>query len=253
MELKFEHRTLRTPVDTVNILTAGGIKMGSITEIFGPNAAGKSSIAYQIAKYFQEDYPDGKVYVIDTENSADYIRLKSSFKLDLDVSRFEVEYPPNLEAGFKLLNRACLEDYKLEDGTERPILVIWDTIAVGRPERETAVGISFEEKDLYNMGINSGGMNLRPRIIEHSLAILMPLLIEKPVSIIILNQVRTSGFNNPGGPSTKSSSGGNAMKHAMHYKFFLRKKKELTAGFFGESNADRKLDKAGTPKRTAKS
>ena len=242
MKLEFHYRTLRTPIDTVNLLTAGGLRMGSMTELYGPNASGKSSIAYQMARFFQKDYSNGQVRLIDSESSADYIRLKTSFGLDLSEEKFSMIPIANLEEGFSAIVDAC-NDSLDDKGNEKPILLIWDTIAVGKPAKELEV--AFDNKDSDNIGINAGGMNLRSRVIEHGLAVSMTAMSGKPVTLIIINQIRTTGFGSYTGPTQKHSSGGVALKHYVHYKFHVRRKKSLTAEHFGDKS-ERKGDKEGT-------
>jgi len=42
---KFEHNVIRTPIDTLNVIGAGGLLQGTITELWGPPGSGKSAYA----------------------------------------------------------------------------------------------------------------------------------------------------------------------------------------------------------------
>lgn len=75
---------IRTPIDTLNLIGAGGINMGTITEIYGANHSGKSAFAYQTAGNFLEDNPYGFVTILDCESSVDYVRMKYTFDIDMD-------------------------------------------------------------------------------------------------------------------------------------------------------------------------
>lgn len=110
MRLAFKHEVISTPIDTFNILNCGGLKEQSITEIYGKERAGKSSLAYEIGANFQRKYPKtGQVVVIDAENSmpggASYMRFLNTFGYDLD--RLSIEPTDTLEEGFATLTDIC--------------------------------------------------------------------------------------------------------------------------------------------------
>lgn len=95
------HEVVRTPIDTLNVLGAGGIKRGSILQIYGTAGSGKSTFCYQTASMDLVDNEDCVLDIIDVENSADIIRLVHAFKLDMD--RVTIHHMPTLEAAFKLV------------------------------------------------------------------------------------------------------------------------------------------------------
>lgn len=97
------HRVIRTPIDTVNIFGAGGIRQGSIAEIYGFEKSGKSTFSYQTGGLFLKDNPQGVVHIIDVENSVDLLRLREVFKYEM--RRVKVHHCRTLESAFSLLNR----------------------------------------------------------------------------------------------------------------------------------------------------
>ena len=203
--------------------------MGKVAEIFGPAQSGKSAFSYQMMRYFQEDYPHGRVWIIDSEKSLDFIRMKHVFGIQLEPTEdnpkpVTVMQAASLENGFNILQRACDAGVN-EDGTEKyPILVVWDTIAVAKPESEL---IAAYNDDYADLGINSVGLTLRARVMEQGLATFMSKMYGRPLTVLLINQVRTSGFGSWKGPTTKNSSGGNALKHYIHYRFYIEKKKRI--------------------------
>lgn len=96
-----KHEVIRTPIDILNILGAGGIKRGSIIQMYGTSQAGKSTFCYQTASYDMMDNEDCVLDIIDVEASTDLIRLSHSFKLDMD--RVSIYHFASLEEAFKLI------------------------------------------------------------------------------------------------------------------------------------------------------
>lgn len=96
-----KNHVIRTPIDILNILGAGGLKPGSIAQMYGKPGSGKSTFCYQTAAIYQMDHPDAAIHIIDVENSVDMIRLVHVFKLDMD--RVRIHNLQTLEEAFKLL------------------------------------------------------------------------------------------------------------------------------------------------------
>lgn len=280
---------IKTPVDLINILTAGGLNQGTITEIYGGNGSGKSCLAYQTASMFLKDNPYGFVTILDCEGSTDFIRFKHTFELDLE--RSIVKSQDSLETCFESIasiisntqkqfsSKIYLEDvlkqseseiknlctknkielkYEQENPSDplidksrerlilellyegiireksqlTPHLIIWDSIAASRTR--TAVTKLIEEGA---SGLNAGGMNEKPRLITDKMNIVMSNIVNKPITLLVLNQVSLTGFGSYTGPK-EGSSGGNALKHAAHYRFYFHKK--------GQVLSENKKDVVGT-------
>ena len=288
------HNVIRTPIDTINIVGAGGIDQGTICECAGPPGSGKSAFAYGTASNFLIDNPDGVVVILDPELSADLIRLEHTFQLDM--TRVLIRNARTLESGFAEFNRviadletqvtaeetvtAFLANWDLkkavkamkEAGLEpdlelldpnvsppeiitkaqaalatllafrgklkpertTPVLVIWDTIAASMPKAELEA--AQEGKD----PMNAGGMGLRARTLTPNLMIMMTALYNKPVTVLLLNQIRMTGFGTWKGPE-ETSSGGHALKHTNHYYFWFEWAKKIY-------DEDRKMNIGSTSK-----
>lgn len=98
-----EHQVIRTPIDTVNIFGAGGIRQGTISEIYGFEKSGKSTFSYQTGGLFLSDNANGVVHIIDAENSVDRLRLELTFRYDM--KRIVLHRCRTLEASFDVLNQ----------------------------------------------------------------------------------------------------------------------------------------------------
>ena len=53
-----------TPILALNDFLGGGIPLGAIIEVYGPNSAGKSSIMYETLGNFQKEYSNGVAFII---------------------------------------------------------------------------------------------------------------------------------------------------------------------------------------------
>lgn len=304
-----KHLVLRTPIDTLNILGAGGLKSGSIVMPYGEPGSGKSTFCYQTAGLFHKDNPDAMVHIIDVENSVDVNRLKYVFNLDMD--RVMVHYTPTLEGAFKLFLDICtnmsyqqigsyqngrkkvkilskkqvfeMEDKELfsyceqfsiptpnpkqdskpirakdydndrekvlkalglacgytlkEYGGPLPTLVVWDTIAVSRPQAE------LDKVAEGNMDKNAAGMNVAAQVISTKLSACLSSMGAKPLTLFLPNQVRNKADGFMGG-FKEGYSGGWAVGHNAHYilKFTKRDNRDSRAKNFDE---DKQL-KTGT-------
>lgn len=279
MKHVWSHNVIRTPIDVVNIIGAGGIDQGTISELAGPPGSGKSAYAYDTAANFLADNQDGVVIILDPELSVDLIRLEFTFKLDM--TRVLIKNARTLESGYgeiyrvlgdqdkqalvkttvddfvknwdlkeaiKMMKTAELEpDLSLLDDTvsskeiviraqkslatllafrgllkpsrPTPVLVVWDTIATSKPSAEVTAALAGKDPR------DAGGLGLRARINEVNLAIVMSSLFNRPVTIFLLNQIRTTGLGSY--QVTEVSSGGNALKHANHYYFWFSKNKKV--------------------------
>lgn len=275
MKHLWKHDIIRTPIDTLNIIGAGGVDQGTITELAGPPGSGKSAYAYECAANFLIDNPDGVVVILDPELSVDLIRLEYTFKLDM--TRVLIRNARTLENGYgeiyriiadqdkQAVTKTTVEDFLkswdlkeaiklmksvqlepdlslldevisskevvvkaqrslatllafrglLKPSRPTPILVVWDTIAASKPSAEVEAALKGNDPR------DAGGMGLRARINEVNLAIVMSSLFTRPITVFLLNQIRTAGIGTY--HVTETSSGGNALKHAAHYQLWFSK------------------------------
>jgi len=206
---------VETPIIALNDLLGGGLPLGAIVEIFGPNASGKSSMMYETLGNFQKQYPEGVAFIIDSEASTDDSRLR---QLGVDPLRAPRMGASSLEDGFEqivnILKKMAGDDrYK-----DFPVLIVWDTIAATPSRAQITTG------DMYG-----GGMAERARIIKNSLANIFPLIENQNALIVLLNQVMAEiGGWKPG----ITSAGGNGLKHDVHMRIEVNGGKTNYDGVF---------------------
>lgn len=183
-----------TPIYALNCLLGGGLPLGAILEVYGPNAAGKSSLMYETLGNFQKDYPDGVAFIIDSEASTDDTRLKA---LGVDPLRAPRMGASTLEDGFEQIVAILKKMTNDKRYKGFPVFIIWDTIAA------TPTRAQLEEGKMY-----AGGMAERARILKTSLTNIFTLIEKQNVLLVLLNQVMAEiGGWRPG----ETSAGGNAL------------------------------------------
>lgn len=206
---------VETPLVALNDLLGGGLPLGSILEVFGPNASGKSSFMYETLGNFQKQYPNGVSFIIDTETSTDDARLR---QLGVDPLRAPRMGAATLEDGFEQINLIMKKMVDNERYKGFPVFILWDTIA-SAPTRSQA-----KSGEMY-----SGGMAERARILKTALMTIFPLIEKQNVILVLLNQVMAEiGGWRPG----VTSAGGNALKHDIHMRLQIDGGKTVYDGVY---------------------
>lgn len=192
---------VETPVIALNDLLGGGLPLGCMIEVFGPNASGKSSMMYETLGNFQKKYSNGVAFIIDSESSTDDSRLR---QLGVDPMRAPRMGAATLEDGFEQINKIMSKMVNNEAYKGFPVFILWDTIA-SCPTRA-----QLESGKMY-----AGGMAERARILKTSLMTIFPLIEKQNVLLVLLNQITAEiGGWRPG----VTSGGGNALKHDIHMR-----------------------------------
>lgn len=241
--MKFDnlvHR-LRTPLETINILGCGGIKMGTLCECWGPPGGGKSTFCYQTGSYYQKDYPDGYLHLIDAENSFDEVRMRSIFDINIDSTKFKVDPAPTIEDAFeKIVEGAALA--KKEGVPYLAIVDSWTVLNTKSALENVEEHIKNPEKTELSM--NSGGMMYKPRAGRHFLNLLMPMMYQAPMTVLIINQATTEmgRFS-----ATIGSGGGYGLKHDIQFSMCFTKKDssidgDVKLGFMNTTLATSQVD-----------
>lgn len=175
-------------------LGCGGIRKGSIVEIFGPESVGKTTLSLHLAKQFQSI---GKpVLYIDSERmlTKDTIR-----RFGIDESSFYLLDVDNLEDAFE----SCI----IVAGSFGAIIL--DSIA-GLPVKAQRDG-----------NVGDSHISVKAKIISDTLPIIAPILSKSGCTFIITNQIRDKVsimFGNPEG-----TTGGRALKHFAALRLNIRR------------------------------
>lgn len=182
----------------------GGIPRARMTEIYGPEGVGKTTLALGICKHANKQ--GLKVLYIDVENMLDYAYAKSLVG-ELDTENFVILQPSTGEDALRLARKAILSG---EFG-----VVIIDSVGALAPEKE-------KEGDIDDMQYA-----LVPRLITKFLRLVAYDVRVKNVALVFINQVRDNI-----GSYIKSFSvpGGHALKHYCSLRIQLKKGEQIKAG-----------------------
>lgn len=167
-----------------------GIPKGRITEIFGPEGSGKTTVALQTAAECQRN--GGSVVFLDYENALDH-SYAQKLGVDYNEEVWDLYNPTTWEEGAEIINIVA------DCGVD---LVIIDSVSAMVPEA------------LYDKNISElGQIGLLARLQSTFLPRIVPTLNRNGTTIIYLNQVRsrikTSRYD-PG--PDEDTSGGRALK-----------------------------------------
>ena len=187
-------------------LGIGGIPVGRIVEIYGPEGSGKTSIALSISKRAVEE--GKRVLYIDVEKFLDYNVVESILGIGLPEKSFVLAKGNSAEDNF-MIAEAGINSGEFD-------VIIFDSIGALAPKKE-------QEDDFGDQNIA-----LVPRLLSKFLRRNAYTIRANHVAFIFINQVRdkvgsffAQGYSTPGG---------HAIKHFASIIISLTKGKELKKG-----------------------
>lgn len=181
----------------------GGFPKGRITEIYGPESSGKTTLCLHAIAEVQK--AGGLAAFIDTENALDIYYAQ---KLGVNLENLRISQPDDAEQALGILDK-LIKSNAMD-------LIVLDSIAalVPRAEVEGDVGDSH--------------MGLIARMMNQSLRKTVPLLKNSNVAVIFTNQIREKIGVMFGTPET--TPGGNGMKFAASVRLDIRRREALKNG-----------------------
>jgi recombination protein RecA len=177
-------------------LGVGGLPMGRVVEIFGPESSGKTTLTLQVAAEVQKK--GGLVAFIDAEHALD-----SSYaeKIGVQVNELYLSQPNNGEEALEIT------DTLVRSGTFD--LVIIDSVAALTPKAEI-------EGDM-----GDSHMGLQARLMSQALRKLTANIKRSNTLVIFINQLRMKIGVMFGSPET--TTGGNALKFYASVRLDIRR------------------------------
>ena len=177
-------------------LGAGGIPRGRVTEIFGPESSGKTTLALHVVAEAQK--AGGVAAFIDAEHALD---ATYSRNLGVDTDELLVSQPDTGEQALEIVDtlvRSSAVD-----------LIVIDSVAALTPKSEIE----------GNMG--DSHMGLQARLMSQALRKLTAIISKSNTSVIFINQMRMKigvMFGNP-----ETTTGGNALKFYSTIRLDIRR------------------------------
>lgn len=183
-----------------NILGIGGLPLGRIVEIYGPESSGKSTIALTVVTEAQK--MGLKCAYIDAEHALDPVYMQA---LGVNLDDLIFSQPDYGEQALEIVDR-------LVRTGELGVVVI-DSVAALIPKAELE-----GEMEAAQMG-------LQARLMAKAMRKLTGLASENKTLLLFINQLRNKigiMFGNP-----ETTPGGMALKYAASVRIDLRKKEDL--------------------------
>lgn len=183
-------------------LGVGGIKKGSIVEIYAPESAGKTTLALQMCKQYQKEKP---VLYIDTERTLTKETIES---MGIKEKNFYLMHVNNLEQALETCKTVA------QAGTFGAIVI--DSLAGLAPKAQIDGDIGDSHAGLF------------ARIMSDALSVLTPFLDNAGCTLIVINQIREKigvMFGNP-----ERATGGRALKYYASVRLDVRRIESLKQG-----------------------
>ncbi len=184
-------------------LGIGGLPRGRVTEIYGPESSGKTTLAIHAIAEAQKN--GGIAAIIDAEHAFDRFYAQ---KLGVDVENLLISQPDNGEQALEIA------DHLIRSGA-LDIIVI-DSVAALTPKAE----IEGEMGD--------SKMGLQARLMSQALRKLTANISKTNTTCIFINQLREKigvMFGNP-----ETTTGGNALKFYASVRLDIRRSNQIKEG-----------------------
>lgn len=203
---------LPTSIPALDYILGGGIPFGRVTEIFGKEASGKSTLAVHLTK--QAQLYDVPVIWADIEGT---INLDSLETLGVDASKIFLIQP---EEGETITIEMVTEKVKVIvdtfGGAGIPAMIIWDSLASTTTEQQMKEGFNPNQLGVVAKSIANMTIQIGQKVNQNNIA------------FVILNQARDDLKANPNFPQIKST-GGRAMEHWGSLRLEVTKASQIKA------------------------
>ncbi len=209
MRLGDEHAKMKVPAISTGSLELdialgiGGIPRGRITEIYGPESSGKTTLTLHVIAEAQKQ--GGIAAFVDAEHALDPVYAK---KLGVNTDELLVSQPDTGEEALEI-TESLVRSGAID-------IVVIDSVAALVPRAE----IEGEMGDAH--------MGLQARLMSQALRKLTGVISKSKTSVIFINQIRHKIGVMFGSPET--TTGGNALKFYASVRLDIRRIDTLKAG-----------------------
>lgn len=183
----------------------GGVPGGKLTEIYGPSSSSKSLFGNNILFGCQK--LGGVPALMDCENSANKEFIKKASHANLDqILRYT---PPTLEQVFAKIYE-IVDFVRKEQGSDVPIVIVWDSITVSpceRELREIELPPNYTAADFKRIVGGKSQPGERAKVCSAEFRKLNTVMESQNVTVVILNQTRNKVMLSWGNPETTGGGG----------------------------------------------
>lgn len=205
----------------------GGIPRGRITEVYGPESSGKTTLCLHIIANAQKE--GGLAAIIDAEHALD---LEYARKIGVDTDKLILCQPDNGEHALNVCAALI--------ATGQVDVIVVDSVAalVPRAELEGSMGDAH--------------VGLQARLMSQAMRKLTPMLSQTRCALVFINQLREKVGVMYGSPEV--TSGGKALKFYASVRIDIRRREQIKEGEEVSGNSVRAKvvkNKVGPPFREA--
>ena len=193
---------LSTQLSSLDLALGGGFPYGRITEVWGSEGSGKTTLALHVLSECQKQ--GGMPVIIDVEHALDFSYAEA---LGLASDKLLVSQPQSGDEAMKIASDLMLKKIGME--TDKPLVIVIDSIAALTTVAEMEGDIADHQ------------MAYLARFLSKVLKRLTPLISASGAVFVCLNQSRVNigSYGNP-----EQSAGGKALK------FYSSMRVQLTPG-----------------------
>lgn len=194
-----------TPSHVFNAMIGGGFGCGRITELYGENSSGKTTLAIETIAYNQKINPDFVAGWFETEGSIDQDTLET-FGIDMDRLVYWDQTDSGAEQGLDILRGlvACGEFN----------MIVVNSVAALCPTKEIE-----DEMDKQQVALTA-------RIMSKLMRVLTGVAHKTGTNILFINQTRTNVGQMYGDPTV--TSGGKSLAFYASQRVAMRRAKILS-------------------------
>lgn len=196
---------------SLDLALGGGMPVGRIIEIYGPESSGKTTLALHAIAEMQKK--GGKAAFIDAEHALDLTYAK---KIGVDIDTLLVSQPDDGEQAL------AITETLVRSGAID--LIVVDSVAALTPRAE------------IEGSMGDSHMGLQARLMSQALRKLTGIVSKTNCSVIFINQIRMKigvMFGNP-----ETTTGGNALKFYASVRLDVRRIEKITEKTANGEGAD---------------
>lgn len=206
-----------TPRSDGKGLICPGFPNRRITEVFGPESSGKTTLA--LSAIAQAQKAGGTGMLLDFEHSID-LAYAQKIGVSLDPNKMLVYQPPTMEDGFKMILIG------IQAGID---IIVVDSVAAMMPKSEMEKGLN----DVAAIGAVARKFSFElPKIVKwlHDYPSVpgekRPDTKRRGTALVLINQIRASiAMNAYGGGNDENTSGGKALKFYAYERLRMQRVK----------------------------
>jgi recombination protein RecA len=179
----------------LDIVLGGGLPMGRIVEVYGPNASGKTSLSYHVIAEGQK--AGHKCAMIDMEHTMD---VRYAQKVGVNMDELIISQPDYGEMALQVARELIMSDVKI---------VVIDSVAAMVPKKAFEADLGDQLPAIQGRMMSDGLKAINPHVGKHGALLLFTNQLRDKVGVMF-------------GP-TEVTSGGNALPFYAAVRLDLRR------------------------------